>query len=120
MMFSPSTSTKYQAQFLPLEKQINQQKSCVSKPFIPSAVTPAGHLEEPRSFEAVLNWQTQNAVAHNQALTTLHYKVDNITHKTNQIEKKVDTISDKLNHIYQNLYNRVTQLDSELRAMIAQ
>ena len=50
----------------------------------------------------------------------MHHKVDNITHKTNQVEKKVDTISDKLNQIYQNLHNRVTQLDSELRAMIAQ
>ncbi|KAH9649328.1 hypothetical protein KPL70_025939 [Citrus sinensis] len=83
-------------------------------------VTPDGHLEEPHSFEAVLNWQTQNAVAQNQALTTLHHKVDNITHKTNQVEKKVDTISDKLNQIYQNLHNRVTQLNSELRAMLAQ
>ena len=87
---------------------------------MPSTVTLAGHLEEPRSFEAILNWQTQNAVAQNQALTTLHHKVDHITHKTNQVEKKVDTISDKLNQIYQNLHNRVTQLDSELRAMLAQ
>ena len=46
--------------------------------------------------------------------------VDNITHKTNQVERKVDTISDKLNPIYQNLHDRVTQLDYELRAMLAQ
>ena len=103
-----------------MEKQTNQQKNFISKPYVPFAVTPAGHLEEPRSFEAVLNWQTQNAVAQNQALTTLHHKVDHITHKTNQVEKKVDTISDKLNQIYQNLHNRVTELDSELRAMLAQ
>ncbi|KAH9668353.1 hypothetical protein KPL70_021379 [Citrus sinensis] len=120
MMFSPLTSTEYQAQFPPLEKQTDQQKNLISKPYVPSAVTPAGHLEEPHSFEAILNWQTQNAVAQNQALTTLHHKVDNITHKTNQVEKKVDTISDKLNQIYQNLHNKVTQLDSELRAMLAQ
>ena len=50
----------------------------------------------------------------------MHHKVDNITHKSNQVEKKVDTISDKLNQIYQNLHNRVTQLDSELRAILAQ
>ena len=120
MMFFPSTSTEYQAQFPPLEKQTDQQKNFISKPYVSSAVTPAGHLEEPRSFEAVLNWQTQNAVAQNQVLTTLHHKVDHITHKTNQVEKKVDTISDKLNQIYQNLHNRVTQLDSELWAMLAQ
>ena len=120
MMFSPSTSTEYQAQFPPLEKQTDQQMSFISKPFFPSAVTLAGHLEEPRSFEAVLNWQTQNVVAQNQAITTLHHKVDNITHKTNQVEKKVDTISDKLNQIYQNLHDRVTQLDSKIQAMLAQ
>ncbi|KAH9744154.1 hypothetical protein KPL70_003568 [Citrus sinensis] len=120
MMFSPSTSIEYQAQFPPLEKHTDQQKNFISKPYVPSVVTPAGHLEEPRSFEAVLNWQTQNAVAQNQALTTLHHKVDHITHKTNQVEKKVNTISDKLNQIYQNLHNRVTQLDSELRAILAQ
>ncbi|KAH9792669.1 hypothetical protein KPL71_004225 [Citrus sinensis] len=120
MMFSPSTSIEYQAQFPPLEKHTNQQKNFISKPYVPSAVTPAGHLEEHRSFEAVLNWKTQNVVEQNHALTTLHHKVDHITHKTNQVEKKVDTISDKLNHIYQNLHNRVTQLDSKLRAMLAQ
>ena len=88
MMFSPSPSTEYQAQFPLLEKQTDQQKNFISKPYVPSVVTPAGHLEEPRSYKAVLNWQTQNAVAQNQALTTLHHKVDHITHKTNQVEKK--------------------------------
>ena len=88
MMFSPSTSTEYQTQFPPLEKKTDQQKNFISKPYIPSTVTPTGHLEEPRSFEAILNWQTQNVVAKNQALTTLHHKVDHITHKTNQVETK--------------------------------
>ena len=83
-------------------------------------MTLAGHLEEPPSFEAVLNWQTQNVVAQNQAITTLRHKVDHITHKSNQVEKKVDTISDRLNQIYQNLHNRVNQLDVELRAMLTQ
>ena len=55
MMFSPSISTEFQAQFPPLEKQTDQQKNFISKPFIPSAVTPAGHLEELHSFEVVLN-----------------------------------------------------------------
>ena len=50
MMFSPSTSTEYQAQFPPLEKKIDQQKNFISKPYIPSIVTPAGHLEEPCSY----------------------------------------------------------------------
>ncbi|KAH9792603.1 hypothetical protein KPL71_004191 [Citrus sinensis] len=120
----PIYHKKYQAQFPPLEKQIDQQKSFISEPFGPSAVTPAGHLEEPRSFEAILNWQTQN-----QAITILHHKVDNITHKTNQVEKKVDTILDKLNQIYQNLHNRVAQRvyspdfdkkETEIRALKAE
>ena len=61
-----------------MEKQTDQQKNFISKTYVPSTVTPAGHLEEPHSFEAVLNWQTQNTVAQNQAITTLHHKVDHM------------------------------------------
>ncbi|KAH9698032.1 hypothetical protein KPL71_023850 [Citrus sinensis] len=80
-----------------------------------------GYPIYPDKLDGHFLWDVpQNAVVQNQAITTLHHKVDNITHKTNQVERKVDTISDKLNQIYQNLHDRVTQLDSELRAMLAQ
>ena len=58
MMFS---SSSYQEQFPPLEKQIDPQTKVTTKPFVHSPVTPNGQLEEPKPFEAVLNWQTQNA-----------------------------------------------------------
>ncbi|KAH9668366.1 hypothetical protein KPL70_021386 [Citrus sinensis] len=46
----------------------------ITKPFIPSAITPTGHLEDPKPFEAVLNWQTQNARAQNETLDDIHKK----------------------------------------------
>ena len=60
MMFS---SSSYHEQFPSLEKQIDPQTKVTTKPFIRSPVTPNGQMEEPKPFEAVLNWQTQNARA---------------------------------------------------------
>ena len=61
MMFS---SSSYQEQFPPLEKQIDPQTKVTTKPFVHSPVTPNGQLEEPKPFEAVLNWQTQKMPGH--------------------------------------------------------
>ena len=64
MMFS---SSSYQEQFPPLEKQIDPQTKVTTKLFVHSPVTPYGQLEEPKPFEVVLNWQTQNPMAQNLA-----------------------------------------------------
>ena len=70
MMFA-STSKDYSTSFPTLDTQSDSHKKFVSKPFIPSAITSVGHLEEPRPFEAVLNWQTQN-----DTLVDIHKQVD--------------------------------------------
>ncbi|KAH9780504.1 hypothetical protein KPL71_008104 [Citrus sinensis] len=95
------------------------QRNVVSKPFIPSPITSTGHLEPPKPFESVLNWQTQNARAQNDTLLHLNSKVENISLRTEQIETKVDSITAQMQQIYQNLQSRISQLDSELRAMLA-
>ncbi|KAH9751684.1 hypothetical protein KPL71_014389 [Citrus sinensis] len=95
------------------------QRNVVSKPFIPSPITSTGHLEPPKPFESVLNWQTQNARAQNDTLLPLNSKVENISLRTEQIETKVDSITAQMQQIYQNLQSRISQLDSELRAMLA-
>ncbi|KAH9752094.1 hypothetical protein KPL71_014558 [Citrus sinensis] len=94
MMFS-STSSDCSSSFPSLEPHTDPQRNVVSKPFIPSSITSTGHLEPPKPFESVLNWQTQN------------------------IETKVDSITAQMQQIYQNLQSRISQLDSELRAMLA-
>ncbi|KAH9716962.1 hypothetical protein KPL71_021650 [Citrus sinensis] len=91
----------------------------MSKPFIPSAITSIGHLEPPKPFESVLNWQTQNARAQNDTLLHLHSKVEKISLRTDQIETKVDSITVQMQQIHQNLLSRIGQLDSELRTMHA-
>ena len=45
--------------------QTDTQTRITSKPFVQSPVTASGQPEEPRQYEAVLNWQTKNASAQN-------------------------------------------------------
>ncbi|KAH9780637.1 hypothetical protein KPL71_008149 [Citrus sinensis] len=118
MMFS-STSSDYSSSFPSLEPHTDPQRNVVSKPFIPSPITSTCHLEPPKPFESVLNWQTQNARAQNDTLLHLNSKVENISLRTEQIETKVDSIAAQMQQIYQNLQSRISQLDSELRAMLA-
>ncbi|KAH9769414.1 hypothetical protein KPL71_011989 [Citrus sinensis] len=119
MMFS-STSSDYSSSFPPLEPHTDSHRNVVSKPFIPSPITSTGHLEPPKPFESVLDWQTQNARAQNDTLLNINSKVENISLRTEQLETKVDSISAQMQQIHQNLQSRITQLDSELRAMLAQ
>ncbi|KAH9792618.1 hypothetical protein KPL71_004196 [Citrus sinensis] len=60
LMFS---SHSYEDFFPPLEKQMDTQTRVTSKPFVQSPVTASGQPEEPKQYEAVLNWQTKNASA---------------------------------------------------------
>ena len=67
MMFS-SFSFSYQTQFPTLGKHIDPSTKVSSQPYVQSPVTPVGQLEEPHLFEAIPNWQTQNATAQNAVL----------------------------------------------------
>ncbi|KAH9752154.1 hypothetical protein KPL71_014584 [Citrus sinensis] len=118
MMFS-STSSDYSSSFPPLEPHTDSQRHVLSKPFIHSPITSIGHLEPPKPFESVLNWQTQNARAQNDTLLHLNSKVEHINLRTEQIETKVDSIIAQMQQIHQNLHSRIGQLDSKLRAMLA-
>ena len=71
MMFS---SSSYHEQFPQLEKQTDPQTKVTTKPFVHSPVTPNVQLEESKPFEAVLNWQTQNAKAQNLAFRSFDEK----------------------------------------------
>ncbi|KAH9697790.1 hypothetical protein KPL71_023757 [Citrus sinensis] len=115
MMFS-STSSDYSSSFPSLEPHTDPQRHVVSKPFIPSPITSTGHLEPPKPFESILNWQTQNARAQNDTLLHLNSKVENISLRTEQIETKVDSITAQMQQIYQNLQRlkaELAQIESE-------
>ena len=86
----------------------------MTKPFIPSAITSAGHLEKPKPFESLFNWKTQNARAQNDTLVDIHEKVNKISLRTNRIETKVDSITLQMQQIYQDLQSRISQLDADL------
>ncbi|KAH9724605.1 hypothetical protein KPL70_007548 [Citrus sinensis] len=119
MMFS-SSSQDYSLNFPSLEAQSDSQKKVVTKSFIPSAITSAGQLEEPKPFESVLNWQIQNARAQNDTLVDIHKRVDKINLLTDHIETKVDSITLQMQQIYQNLQSQISQLDADLRVMLSQ
>ncbi|KAH9649269.1 hypothetical protein KPL70_025920 [Citrus sinensis] len=102
IMFS-STSSSYSSSFPPLDTHTDSQQNVVSKPFIPSAITSTGHLEPPKPFESVLNWQTQNARAQNDTLLNINSKVEKISLRTEQLETKVDSITAQMQQIHQNL-----------------
>ncbi|KAH9780668.1 hypothetical protein KPL71_008167 [Citrus sinensis] len=121
MMFSSASASAsdYSSEYPPLEKRSDQKHQVWSKPFVNSPISSSGHLEEPKPFEAVLNWQTQNARVHNASLTSLHSKVDQIAHRSSAVETRVTSLSDQLTNFYNSLHAKVAQLDRDLRAMIA-
>ena len=80
-----------------------------TKPFIHSPVAPNGQLEEPKSFEVILNWQTQNARAQNSAFRSLDEKIEKVAFQVKQTDTKVDKITSQLEQMY---------LDLDLRFMI--
>ena len=89
--------------------------------FLESQFTPpswVAYLYFTKQYEAVLNWQTQNANGQNQALHHLGKKIDKVASQVSQIETKVDTINARLEQIYSNLQNRISELDIDLRTMI--
>ena len=116
LMFS---SHSYEESFPPLEKQTDTQTRVTSKPFIQSPVTASGQPEEPRQYEAVLNWQTKNASAQNHNLQQLGKKIDRVANQVSQTETKVDSISSRLDQMYLHLQDRISELDADLRRMIS-
>ncbi|KAH9801900.1 hypothetical protein KPL71_001197 [Citrus sinensis] len=110
----------YSSSFPHLDTHTDSQRNVVSKPFVPSPITSSGHLEPSKPFESVLNWQAQNDRAQNDTLLNINSKVEHISLRTEQLETKVDSISAQMQQIHHNLQSRITQLDSELRVMLAQ
>ncbi|KAH9658046.1 hypothetical protein KPL70_023335 [Citrus sinensis] len=115
LMFS---SHSYEESFPPLEKQTDTQTRVTSKPFIQSPITASGQPEEPKQYEAVLNWQTKNANAQNHTLQQLGKKIDRVATQVSQTETKVDSISHRLDQMYLHLQDRISELDADLRRMI--
>ncbi|KAH9752104.1 hypothetical protein KPL71_014563 [Citrus sinensis] len=80
--------------------------------------TASGQPEEPKQYEAVLNWQTKNANAQNHTLHQLGKKIDCVATQVSQTETKVDSISSRLDQMYLHLQDRISELDADLRRMI--
>ncbi|KAH9724641.1 hypothetical protein KPL70_007560 [Citrus sinensis] len=108
----------YEESFPPLEKQTDTQTRVVSNPFVESPVTASGQPEEPKQYEAILNWQTKNVNAQNQTLKQLGKRIDRVASQVSRTETKVDSISHHLDQMYIHLQDRISELDTDLRRMI--
>ncbi|KAH9686166.1 hypothetical protein KPL70_014265 [Citrus sinensis] len=73
-----ASSQSYQESFPPLERHTDPQTKVVSQPYVQSPITTFGAPEAPKQYEVVLNWQTQNASAQNQALHHLGKKIEKV------------------------------------------
>ncbi|KAH9792680.1 hypothetical protein KPL71_004228 [Citrus sinensis] len=79
-----------------------------------------GYFVYPAKHNGHFLWDAPGSgMAQNDTLLHLNSKVENISLRTEQIETKVDSITAQMQQIYQNLQSRISQLDSELRAMLA-
>ena len=114
-MFS---SQSYEESIPLLEKKTDTQTRVTSKPFIQTLVTTSGQPEEPKQYEAILNWQTRNATAQNQTLKQLGKKIDRVATQVSQTETKVDSTSNRLDQMYLHMQDRIYELDADLRRMI--
>ena len=99
-MFS-SSSQSYQQSFPPLERHTDPQTKVVSQPYVQSPITTSGAPEAPKQYEAVLNWQTQNASAQNQALHHLGEKIDKVASHVSPTETRWTLLLPDLNKFIQ-------------------
>ncbi|KAH9698068.1 hypothetical protein KPL71_023866 [Citrus sinensis] len=95
---------------------IDTQTRVVSKPFVQSPVTASRHPEEPKQYEAILNWQTRNANAQNQTLKQLGKKIDRVASQVSQTETKIDSLSHRLDQMYIHLQDQYADITSILMA----
>ncbi|KAL0295484.1 UNVERIFIED_CONTAM: polyprotein [Sesamum radiatum] len=85
-----------------------------------NVVDTEGKLKPLTQAEEVLNWQTTNARAQNRSLTTLDAKMDRVLSRVQTTESKVEGMENQLQKIYDNLVQRIQQLDRDLRFLIDQ
>ena len=100
----------YEESFPSLEKQTDAQTRVISKPYVQSPVTASRQPEEPKQYEAVLNWQTKNFNAQNHTLQQLRRKIDRVASQVFQTETKVDSISNRLDQMYIHLQDRISYI----------
>ncbi|KAK4383782.1 polyprotein [Sesamum angolense] len=65
-----------------------------------------------------LNWQTTHARAQNRSLTTLDAKMDRVLSRVQTTKSKVEGMENQLQKIYDNLVQKIQQLDRDLRFLL--
>ncbi|KAL0283015.1 UNVERIFIED_CONTAM: polyprotein [Sesamum radiatum] len=117
----PCMMFQYDTDFPPMERYVDSAQKYSSKPYVQNNVVDTeGKLKPLTQAEEVLNWQTTNARAQNRSLTTLDAKMDRVLSKVQTTESKVEGMENQLQKIYDNLVQKIQQLDRDLRFLIDQ
>ena len=77
-------------------------------------VLPSGEIVGPSPTEEVLNWQTENSLVQNSALTSIHKNVTEVRGKVDHIDTTVKTQNSQVSHMIKVLEERLEGLKYEL------
>ncbi|KAK4384503.1 polyprotein [Sesamum angolense] len=112
---------QYDTDFPPMERYVDSAQKYSCKPYVQNNVVDTeGKLKPLTQAEEVLNRQTTNARAQNRSLTTLDTKMDRVLARVQRTESKVEGMENQLQKIYDNLVQKIQQLDRDLRFLIDQ
>ena len=104
-----------------MEPKSNPEQNLFSKPYVQSTeVQLDGSLKKLSQAEQVLNWHTLNAEAQNKVLSSIHQKVDKVTHHVKQQDHRLHNMDTTFRDMYSNLQSHIAKLDSDLLRYINQ
>jgi len=111
MMF---TETNYDHQFPPLERRVDPVLNIATKPTIsPTEIGPEARPKPLSQAEEVLNWQTENAKAHNSILKCIDAKIERLATHADQSNDRLQHLSDKMQKYYKQLSQEISRLEKQ-------
>ncbi|KAI9116640.1 hypothetical protein K1719_012298 [Acacia pycnantha] len=95
MMQSP-----YDKDFPLLERRTDENTRVSTRPFmIPNTIDSQGRVQHASTSYEVLNWQTQNVVCQNTALTKIDSKLDSIAIKIDGLASQMEHFSEEVQRL---------------------
>ncbi|KAL8233836.1 hypothetical protein R6Q59_019936 [Mikania micrantha] len=125
-VITPSVSSPdYQIEFPPLTPfEITQQKAKHNWKIESSTIIgPNGASSSTNAAEATLNWQSENAVAQNQALKAILIQKKNLSKNQEALTGRVHTVESIINDVrskIQELHKELLQMEAEMKFLKSQ
>ena len=107
--------SNYDTNFPSLQETATQQPKVVPS----KVIQPDGSTPKLSQAEAVLNWQTENALAQNKTMTRLEQKLDLVAHQVDSQSQNQTLLISRLQKQIDHLQNRIDQLHQELMHIVS-